>query len=333
MTPARRLATALFGTAAAAALIAAPAAGAPDRVAVGAYIPGAAAHPSLINRYARQVGRRPAIVVWYRRFDERPFDARTLTRVARRGALPMVTWEPWDRPLRDIANGEYDGYLRRSARAAADWGRPIMVRFAHEMNGDWYPWGEGVDGNVARDYVRAWRRIVRIFRGQKARNVRWMWAPNADDKSGNPPSRRLYPGDRYVDWVGLSGFSWGGPWDWKSARAIFRDSYHEVERISSRPVAIAEIGASEIGGDKADWIRQTFARDLVRMARVRAVIWFNGRKNWANWNVDSSPRALAAFRSALALPRYAGTARNIVGSALKHRWGTVPGMPPPTSAR
>jgi hypothetical protein len=334
MTARLRLAGVLCCAAGTVLAFASSPAGAATPVVVGAFIPGAAAHPSLIDDYAREVGRRPAVVVYYRRWDEKAFDGRTMTRVARRGALPMITWEPWDRPLQDIEAGKYDDYIRASARAAAAWGRAVMVRFAHEMNGDWYPWGEGVNGNRARDYVRAWKRIVRIFRKEGATNVRWMWAPNADDRLGNPPSARLYPGDHYVDWVGLSGFSWGGPWEWKSATSIFRFSYQQLLRISTRPIALAETGASEVGGSKSAWIRQLFGRDLDRMSRVRAVIWFNGRKNWANWDVNSSRASLAAFRSAIASPRYSGRASDLVGNALKpHAWGEIPGLAPATFGR
>lgn len=329
------LCAALFVAAPAAARAAAPPAG--DEVgpvAVGAFIPGAAAHPSLISRYAREVGRRPAIVAYYRTWAERPFDNRTLTRIARRGAVPFATWEPWHRPLREIAAGRYDDYLRSQARAAARWRRAVIVRFAHEMNGDWYPWSEGVNGNKAADYVAAWRHIVRVFREEHATNVRWMWAPNADKQLGNPPSRRLYPGDGYVDWVGLSGFCWGGQWDWENGYSIFHFSYQQLLRISRRPIAIAETGASEVGGDKARWIRDLFARDLVRMPRIRAVVWFNGRKDWANWNIHSSARAFAAFRQAVAAPRYSARPSDLVGDTLKKPpWGELPGAAPQPPGR
>jgi hypothetical protein len=70
------------------------------------------------------------------------------------------------------------------------------------------------------------------------------------------------------------------------------------------------------------------------MSRVRAVSRFNGRKNWANWNVDSSRASRVAFRSALAPPHYAGSAGDLVGAAIRSRgWGSVPRVPPPMSTR
>jgi hypothetical protein len=271
-------------------------------IAVGAYIPGAPQSARPIRTYARRTGRAPAIVLYYRNWDaHQTFDEPSLRRVARNGAVPLVTWEPRYQPLTEIAAGDHDGYLVESARDARRWGRPIYVRFAHEMNGDWYPWG--TSGNSERDYVRAWRHVVRVFRREGATNVRWVWTPNADSE-GLERIRALYPGDRFVDWVGLSGFSWGGPWEWESAIEIFRRSYRTVTRLTRKPFMIAETAAGEDGGDKAAWIRSAFACELPAMPRVRAVVWFNGRKNWAHWDVDSSRAALRAFRSSVGAPRY-----------------------------
>src|SRR5205085_3105643 len=124
--------------------------------------------------------------------------------------------------------------------------------------------------------------------------------------------RRLYPGDQWVDWVALSGFSWGGPWAWQSVVDIFGRSYVAITRMTSKPMLIAETAAGEIGGDKAQWIRHTFSQGLERLPRVRAVVWFNGHSQWARWDVDSTPGALAAFREATQSPHYSGTSRQLI---------------------
>jgi endoglucanase len=114
-----------------------------------------------------------------------------------------------------------------------------------------------------------------------------------------------------VDWVGLSGFSWGGPWEWQSATHVFRNSYRWITSMTKKPFMIAETGAGEVGGDKAEWIRDAFGKDLPRLRRVRAVVWFNGRQKWADWDVDSSRESLLAFQAAVASPRYSGTAEDV----------------------
>ena len=71
--------------------------------------------------------------------------------VVGRGATPLLTWEPWNSAagvnqptyrLSAIANGTHDALVRRWATQIKAWGKPLMLRFAHEMNGNWYPWSE-----------------------------------------------------------------------------------------------------------------------------------------------------------------------------------------------
>ena len=279
------------------------------QVAIGAYIPGATRRPGAIAAYAHRTGRPPALIVYYRTWKKgQLFDPATLGPIAQSGAIPVATWEPWGAPLDAIARGDYDGYIRSQARAARRFGGTILLRFAHEMNGDWYPWGAGA--NTPDTYIAAWRHMVRLFRREGARNVRWMWAPNAEHESQRL-ILSLYPGDRWVDWVGLSGFDWGGPWLWESAGHVFRNSYRALTNLTKKPLMIVETGAGEVGGDKAKWIAQAFGRDFRQMPRVRAIVWFNGRSHWAHWDVDSSAASLKAFRTAVSAARYGGVAADV----------------------
>jgi len=269
------------------------------RVALGVYAPGLFRRPARIGRYARLLGRSPLIVSEYKQWDFAPFVRDELADVWRRGALPMITWEPLSYhghryPLRRIVRGGYDRYLRNAARAAAAWGKPILLRFAHEMNGDWYPWGRGVDGNTARLYKHAWRHAVRIFRRLGAGNVRWLWCPNVN-QAGGLPFAGLYPGGRWVDWVGLDGFNWGYGGRSYSFRSIFASSLSRLARIApGKPAIVAETGAYDRG--KARWIRQALGRQLPRLGRVRAMVWFNQPVNGVDLRFDGTRAGLRAMR-------------------------------------
>jgi hypothetical protein len=307
---------ALALTAAAALLFSQPAAaaGTEGSVALGAYLPGAEQHPGLIDRYGRLVGRRPVIVSYYRQWDSIPFVPSELQAVWNRGAVPMITWEPMSYagrtyPMRLIQRGRFDQYIRESARAAARWGHPILVRFAHEMNGTWYPWSRGVEGNNSYRLKAVWRRVVGIFRTQGATNVQWVWAPNVNT-GGDFPFRDLYPGDKWVDWVGFDGFNWAQRGAWNSFTEIVDNTYEELAKISSRPMIVAETGSNESGGDKAAWISSALRREIPNFGRIRAVVWFDdvineGEEEGAlDARVNSSPASLRAFRSAIASPVY-----------------------------
>lgn len=274
-------------------LVAAPA-DARSRVALGAFVPDVDRSPAKIESFARKAGRRPLIVHTYKDWGNRPFEPRELRGVWRRGAVPLITWEPWGFPLRKIARGRYDRYVRASARAAARWGRPLFLRFAHEMNGDWYPWGEGTG---ARTYKRAWRHLVRVFRRAGARNVRWVWTPYVNP-GWNMPFKSRYPGRRWVDWVGLDGINWGGSSPWRSFKQLFGPSYRALRRISSAPVMLAEVGSGERGGSKSRWISRALHRDVPRMAGVKAFLWWSKSDPRGDIRIDSSRGSLRALRRA-----------------------------------
>ena len=106
---------------------------------------------------------------------------------------------------------------------------------------------------------------------------------------------RFYPGGRWVDWVALDGFNWGAPIAWQSFSDIFDRSYRKLVSTTSKPIMIAEIGSDEAGGSKAHWLRRALGHQLPRLKRIRAVVWFDATDG-ADFRVDSSPPALAAFR-------------------------------------
>ena len=108
--------------------------------------------------------------------------------------MVLLTWEPWawgsgtSQPaysLDRITAGDFDSYLRQWGQALADWGHPVMLRFGHEMNGNWYPWSEQLNGNGPGDYVAAWRHIHDVVASTGTSNVTWL----AELRSLAPASR------------------------------------------------------------------------------------------------------------------------------------------------
>ena len=291
-----------------------------EQIALGAYLPGAQWDANAINEFAALTGAAPAIVMWYQDWahtEFQGFDPAKLDAVVTRGATPMITWEPDDysgsanQPsfaLRRILAGAYDDWIRAFAQASAAWGKPYFLRFAHEMNGNWYSWSPGVNGNTSAQYVAVWRRVVQIFRAEGATRVRWVWSPSGV-YPGSTPFADLYPGDAYVDWIGINVFNFGtsASWsEWGSFADILGPSYLPLTRLTDRPLMIAEAASTEHGGDKAAWIRKGFLADLPEtFPRVRAAVWFNENRE-ADWQVNSSPAALAAYSEVARAPRFRG---------------------------
>ena len=312
---------------------AAAATGGKDQVALGAYIPRSAWQPGEIDRYSRLVGRRPVIVSIYKSWDSQPFDQTELDGVWSRGAVPMISWEPLsyqsrEFPLGAIQRGHFDDYVRESARAARDWGRPILLRFAHEMNGDWYPWGRGVGDNNSYRYRAVWRRLVGIFRTQGADNVQWVWAPNVNT-GGDFPFLDLYPGDQWVDWVGFDGYNWAKAGEWNSFTDVFDNSYEELTQHTSRPMIITETGSSESGGDKAAWVSSALDREIPGFARIRAVVWFEDEFKGLDARADSSSDSLEAFRASIASPQWGLSRAELLATPASYGGGSTAAPPAP----
>ncbi len=289
-------------------------------VALGAYIADAPGDPKKIDQYTARVGAAPAIVMWYQDWAHpgaRDFDPAKLNAVAARGATPMITWEPWDSggganqpayTLAAITAGNHDAFIHTWAKGAAAWKKPLYLKFAHEMNGDWYPWAARANGNTAAQYAAMWRHVRDIFQQEGAKNVRWVWAPNIQ-YDGSTPFASLYPGDAAVDWVGLDGYNFGTsqPWSrWTDFATTFGASYDTLTHMTPKPVLIGETACAEQGGDKAAWITRGLLRDVpARFPRLRAIIWFDENKE-ADWRVNSSQKSLDAYRSVATSPIYRG---------------------------
>jgi beta-mannanase len=181
----------------------------------------------------------------------------------------------------------------------------VEIRLMHEMNGTWYPWGRGVDGNQPQDFVAAWQHVVDRFRALGVTNVRWMWAPNAV-YTGAAPLAPLYPGDAYVDDVGLSNYNWGDQshdgfaTSWATFGDLFDASIAQVRALTHRPLWIAGTGSTDEGGSKAAWIAAMF-QALAQRPDIAGLVWFdrediNAR---ADWRIENDAAAVAAWRTGM----------------------------------
>ncbi|MFN8619869.1 MAG: glycosyl hydrolase [Chloroflexota bacterium] len=240
-----------------------------------------------------------------------------------RGAVPMLTWQPNLRDGETIASvldGRYDAYIRSWALAAAADGRPVLIRFAQEMNGVSFPWAAARKGNDAPTFVKVWRKVVRAFRAAGADNVRWVWSPYV---KGGPraPFATVWPGARFVDYIGLDGYNWyttGSPkGQWRSFRTLFRASLEEVhDRWPGKPVIIAEVGSIEPHPadpwSKGAWLRAALRYLAAEHPQVVGFVYFDiglhGREHDVNWRLDTGPSSLAAWRWAVDDPRFRGRA-------------------------
>jgi hypothetical protein len=256
---------------------------------------GNSAGISTVPALAAELDHRVQIVNIYMSWNE-PLPVSSIAAITAQGAIPELTWEQWpggggvDQPNYSdatIASGASDSYVSSVAAAARAWGQPILLRYAHEMNGNWYPWSASVNGNTPASYVAAWRHVHDIFTAAGASNVLWVWAPNA---GGPTPVNQVYPGDAYVDIIGMDGYNRGnGTTGYQAPSSVFSSLFSTVRALApSKPVLITETGTSEQAGNKAAWLEQLFTY-VHAQAGLIGVVYFD----YGAWNLDSSPQAMA----------------------------------------
>ena len=302
----------------------------------GLYTPQAPFSWSETDAVAARLGQQPTVTGYFQGWDG-PFRADAVTRSWEKGTMPLLTWE--SRPmlaandqaedpaysLPRIIDGAYDDYLRQYARDIAALGLPMAIRLDHEMNGSWYPWaeknlqGEANNGNRPGDFVAMWRHVHDIFEAEGANQyVLWVWSPNIVNtmpswQQDGAYLRSLYPGDEYVDWVGLSGY-YRPPYKEDQTPTFdytFGRSLTELRSLTSKPIYLAEIGASETGGAKPAWVADLFdALARPENADVRGFAWFNhavttiseGERVTNDWRIESRDDSFQAFVDGLTDP-------------------------------
>jgi mannan endo-1,4-beta-mannosidase len=304
----------------------------PDTDYWGVSITGVPQGTSQLNGFDSEVEEAPSELTWYQGWDE-PYPTQTVENSWQHGALPMITWE--SKPtndtdpaqsdpaysLSDIINGNYDAYLQTFAAAVAAEGLPVVIRLDQEMNGNWFPWSEGVNGNTAGQFVQMWQHVWNIFQTAGANNdVIWLWAPNRVDNLPHAPAlSELYPGDGYVDWLGIDAY-WRYTTEAPTFSSVFGESFADLATVSNKPIFIAETAGIEtnpttggdVGSDKVDYT-SSLLQGIESDPQIVGFSWFNnvassdedGVAITNDWRVDSSAANLVAFKAALATGPFA----------------------------
>ena len=252
-----------------------------------------------VHRLETRMGRRLAIDSHYEHWGWH-FPGWVGAWDLRNGRIPMFSGFAFS--TASINSGREDSYIRSMAGAVRSLGGPVLLRWFHEM--DARP-RAALAGTPAR-FVRAWRRIVTIFRRHHVQNAKWVWCPNASGFSTGR-AQRFYPGDHYVDWICADGYNWspllpGGETGgrWRSPREIL-GAFYRWARVRGKPLMVGETGAQEGPlGRKALWIDRLGDTVQQRFPRIKAMIYFDavGGSNSGgtfDWRLGTTRSSMGAW--------------------------------------
>ncbi len=243
------------------------------------------------------------------------FPTTEMNKIRAHNSIPMFTWQPQNGAqgvtqsftLANIINGYYDAYITNWATSAKNWGHPFFLRLAHEMNGDWYPWSERVNGNSAGQYVQMWQHVHDIFTRVGVTNVTWVWCVNVISSKTTPISE-LYPGDNYVDWISVDGYNrLANPW--QDFSDVATATLTQMTNIApGKPIMVAETGCNQNPSfDKAQWFRNVLTNFLPTVQpRIKAWVYFNSTNtsDGNDWRITAPATATVGYQDGIALPYY-----------------------------
>jgi hypothetical protein len=297
-----------------------------------------------IRHFERVAGKRLAWVYfsnnWWHgkiRFPARAMG--TIFAAHRTPFVRLMARSSW-RPGRDahftmesIVDGRWDSRLRSWCDDAAAIGRPFLAEFGTEVNGRWFPWngkwngagrsesyGDPALADGPERFRDAYRHLIEICREQGADQITWFFHVDVEpdpDVGWNRAYSNYYPGDGYIDWIGLSNYGRLDRYAAPQFVAKLARHYRAITRISDKPIAVLEYGRIQSPGDraKAAWIRRAIDSIAARrFPRIHGLSYWNERYtnddgSPADLRVDSSNRVRRAYRTAIASHRFTGRAR------------------------
>jgi hypothetical protein len=244
-----------------------------------------------IAEFAEAVGRQPNLVGYYSGWAE-PFQASYAQTMRKHGVIPFVQIDPTLASVSGIAAGDYDIYLRTYADSVRNFGHPVVIGFGHEMNADWYSWGYG--SVPPSTFVAAWQHIVSLFRAQGADNVTWLWTLQADEAGKTGPIEDWWPGNSYVNWVGIDGYYYT-PAD--TFANVFAKTIDQVRQFTDKPVLLSETAVGPDAG-QALKIPNLFAG--MQRYKTLGLVWFDKDQDdgilHQDWRIEGDPAAEYSFR-------------------------------------
>lgn len=280
-------------------------------VYLGAYVLQNSTIHNSMAEFNQATGKQHASFFKYVGYGE-PFPVEWVREVKAAGAFPHIAWEP----NKGLAEVKDDAYLRGFADAARKADVPIFLRFASEMNGTW----TNYSGDPSQ-YMDTWRMVHDIFE-ERAPQTAMVWTVlNVPER----PIEDYYPGDEYVDWVGINVYNVRYHNGDLKQRSDFEDPLQMIDYVYNRfsrtkPIQLSEYGATHYtvtdgvqdNGFAVSKLNRLYANLQELYPRVKAVYYFdvnnleeyNEMRRINDYSVTGEQQILEAYKKATASPYF-----------------------------
>jgi hypothetical protein len=259
--------------------------------------------PESMTALSQTIGKQPDQIAVFIHFgNENQFPHYLAPTIRDTGKTMVIFWEYTDYNVASpyqprfsydaMLRGDWDAYMKSFAAEAKAYGGPVILIPFSEMNGNWFPWSGTLNGNSPAKMIQSYRHIHDLFAGVP--NVKFGFAPNngsVPDTAANS-IQSYYPGDAYVDYVGVDGFNFGNPWE--TFDQVFGRSLSILSGYN-KPIYLFSVASAD-GPNKAAWITDAFKVQIPKYPKIAGWIWFNENKE-RDWRVNSDPSSLAAFQA------------------------------------
>lgn len=246
---------------------------------VGVYAPGGYSQALL---FGQKLGGPPRYATQYLGQGQ-AFPRAYADQAAAHGTELVLQVEP-GMSMNDVAGGYEDWWLDELAQQIHAFGRPVIVSYAEEANGNWSDWGW--TRTAPQQYQAAWKHVLRVLRQDE--NITWMDTLNTSYPGSGPLADYLVPG---VSVIGLDAYFFNRD---DTFGTVFAPTLAHIRQLTAKPVLISETAAGPS-------IQARVIPGLVsgaRQEKLAGIIWFNQKQGTDIYHQDwtLTPAGAAAFR-------------------------------------
>ena len=212
----------------------------------------------------------------------------------RQDMAPMVSW---NLPMTggQVTDGSKDSYLKTQALAVKNYGGPVFIRLDWEMNASWYPdWN--LPGVTAAQFIASWQHVYEIFQSAGATNAAFVWCPTLWNGPGGLSPATWYPGDAYVDWLGIDAYPQSAVTSFIMTGPSGLDDTAKFAVQHKKPLMVAEWAPALPQPDTAAAMNLIFDFAAAHPKTVKAVVYFDFNTNGKDYTLKDHPVGAAEFR-------------------------------------